>query len=270
MQQVRPVDELRAEWRELCEEENKPIIVPREHAEWARSVTPHVSLDGLRGSIVQFEGINASGKKTQAYWLRDAVKGLGVNAEVFSFPNYNTDIGFIIYCYLNNESVDHRGEPIQDPKYWYEQNRVEATSKIKEIIKAGGVVIYDRGADSNKAHQGAKLETDDEVAYLIKLVDQTEYVENGFPRPDLSFHLSMPALVSARLLKERAEKTGLKLDEHEKNVRKQQRAEEIYGLVAGIESDRWRTIDCCEGDSLRKKYDIAKDVYRLTIDKFLK
>jgi dTMP kinase len=47
----------------------------------------------MTGSLIAFEGLDQSGKQTQAELLRDHLKGQGRKARLVSFPDYGTSIG---------------------------------------------------------------------------------------------------------------------------------------------------------------------------------
>ena len=47
----------------------------------------------MRGLLIAFEGLDQSGKQTQAELLRDHLKSAGRKARLLSFPDYGTSIG---------------------------------------------------------------------------------------------------------------------------------------------------------------------------------
>ena len=47
----------------------------------------------MRGLLVAFEGLDQSGKQTQAEGLRDFVAAQGRECQLLSFPDYDTAIG---------------------------------------------------------------------------------------------------------------------------------------------------------------------------------
>ena len=47
----------------------------------------------MRGHLIVFEGLDQSGKQTQAERLRDRLTALGHKVRLVSFPDYNTHIG---------------------------------------------------------------------------------------------------------------------------------------------------------------------------------
>ena len=47
----------------------------------------------MRGSLIAFEGLDQSGKQTQAEALREHVASRGLECRLLSFPYYHTPIG---------------------------------------------------------------------------------------------------------------------------------------------------------------------------------
>ena len=57
----------------------------------------------VAGRLIAFEGLDQSGKQTQAELLRDALKADGHKARLVSFPDYGTSIGEEIARALQGE-----------------------------------------------------------------------------------------------------------------------------------------------------------------------
>ena len=57
----------------------------------------------MSGMLIAFEGLDQSGKETQAQTLRDALKADGHKARFLSFPDYGTSIGEEIARALQGE-----------------------------------------------------------------------------------------------------------------------------------------------------------------------
>ena len=56
----------------------------------------------MSGHLIAFEGLDQSGKQTQAEMLRDHLKAQGRKARLVSFPDYGTSIGEEIARALSN------------------------------------------------------------------------------------------------------------------------------------------------------------------------
>ena len=176
-----------------------------------------------RGCIVSFEGIDGSGKATQAQILFDTLSKKGMKTKIFSFPQYQTPTGRIIGgCYLGKPSSwEEVGvSPIGsffpspttlDPKIgsmYYAIDRRAARDEILQLLEEGYVLIMDRYPESNMAHQGAKLPEEERAAFFDWCA-QLEYDFLQFPRPTTTFLLALPLEVSLAL------REGRELDKHE-------------------------------------------------------
>ncbi len=57
-----------------------------------------------RGALIVLEGLDRSGKSLQCGRLVRWLEGLGHSAELWRFPDRNTNVGQMISSYLNNNS----------------------------------------------------------------------------------------------------------------------------------------------------------------------
>ncbi|KAI3977053.1 hypothetical protein MKX01_032168 [Papaver californicum] len=60
--------------------------------------------DNPRGALVVLEGLDRSGKTSQASGLLSYLEGQGLSAELWRFPDRNTCVGQMISSYLSNKS----------------------------------------------------------------------------------------------------------------------------------------------------------------------
>ena len=101
--------------------------------------------------IIAFEGIDGSGKGTQAKMLQKYLESLGKTAVVLDFPQYNTLTGKKIKEHLSGTK---RLKPLEIAKLFYE-DQLAQKGRINELVKKGVIVILDRYALSTQAYQGA-------------------------------------------------------------------------------------------------------------------
>jgi dTMP kinase len=102
--------------------------------------------------LIAFEGLDQSGKATQAERLRDWLKGEGRKARLTSFPDYGTAIGEEIARALQGER-DYGPDVMQ---LLYVANRYERKPDIQRWLESGVVVICDRYAASSIAYGEAQ------------------------------------------------------------------------------------------------------------------
>ena len=110
------------------------------------------SLDPMTGLIIAFEGLDQSGKQTQAERVREYVTGRGRDCRLLSFPDYDTAIGTEISKALH-------GEREYDPdvmQLMYVANRYERRRDIARWMAEGVVLVCDRYLASSIAYGEAQ------------------------------------------------------------------------------------------------------------------
>ena len=103
------------------------------------------------GLLIAFEGLDQSGKQTQAESLRDHLRAQGRESQLLSFPDYSTAIGDEIAKALHGG----RDYPPDVLQLLYVANRGEKRAQIDAWIAAGVVVICDRYIASSIAYGDA-------------------------------------------------------------------------------------------------------------------
>ena len=110
------------------------------------------NLDPMTGLIIAFEGLDQSGKQTQAERVREYVTGRGRECRLLSFPDYDTAIGTEISKALH-------GEREYDPdvmQLMYVANRYERRRDIARWMAEGVVLVCDRYLASSIAYGEAQ------------------------------------------------------------------------------------------------------------------
>src|SRR5712672_4320934 len=104
------------------------------------------------GRLIVFEGLDQSGKQTQAELLRDALKGQGRKARLVSFPDYATSIGEEIARALQGER-EYGADVMQ---LLYVANRYERKPDLLRWLEGGLIVVCDRYLASSIAYGEAQ------------------------------------------------------------------------------------------------------------------
>lgn len=103
------------------------------------------------GCIIVFEGLDQSGKQTQAERLRDRLKTDGHKARLVSFPDYATSIGEEIARALQGER-DYGPDVMQ---LLYIANRYERKPDLLRWLEGGLMLVCDRYIASSVAYGDA-------------------------------------------------------------------------------------------------------------------
>jgi dTMP kinase len=138
----------------------------------------------MTGLLIAFEGLDQSGKQTQAERLRDALTSRGRLVRLLSFPAYETPLGTEIERALRG-TRDYSAEVMQ---LLYIANRYEHKRQIEEDTARGTVLICDRYLASSVAYGEAQAL---DGAWLTE-------IQKHLPQPDLTFLLDIAPDVSAR------------------------------------------------------------------------
>ena len=120
--------------------------------------------------LVALEGLDQSGKETQAKLLRDSFREAGRKARVVSFPDYGTSIGEEIARALQGER-DYRPEVMQ---LLYVANRYERRPDIERWQQAGIALLFDRYIASSLAYGEAEGLDPTWLADLQRFLPQPE------------------------------------------------------------------------------------------------
>lgn len=131
----------------------------------------------MRGLLIAFEGLDQSGKQTQAEGLRDHVASVGRATRLLSFPDYATAIGDEISRALHGER-EYAADTLQ---LLYVANRYEHRQTIESLLAAGTVIVCDRYLASSIAYGEAQGL---DASWLVE-------IQRFLPRPDLTIVLDI-------------------------------------------------------------------------------
>ena len=136
-----------------------------------------------RGLFIVFEGVDRSGKTTQAERLADALRTTS-NVLCLRFPNRDTPTGQLCSAYLRNELQLNN----QAAHMLFSTNRWEANEKIKAWLDEGNVIVCDRFTHSGIAYSTAKGVD----------LNWCKKADNGMVAPDIVIYLRVDASHAAR------------------------------------------------------------------------
>jgi dTMP kinase len=102
----------------------------------------------MSGHLIAFEGLDQSGKQTQAERLRDRLKQEGRKARLVSFPDYATSIGEEIARALQGER-EYGPDVMQ---LLYVANRYERKPDLLRWLEGGLMLVSDRYTASSIAY----------------------------------------------------------------------------------------------------------------------
>ena len=213
------------------------------------------------GKLIVIEGLDGSGKATQAKLLAENLKGQGTKVREISFPNYDSPSSALIKMYLGGEFGAKPGDVnAYAASTFFAVDRYASFKKDWQADYAGGVVIADRYTTSNAIHQCSKLDAGAWNGYLDWLFD-LEFDRMGIPRPDLVVYLRVDPEVSQGLMARRYGGNEEKKDIHERDLAYLRHCQAAAAFCA----DRlgWKTVECCVDGQMRSIESIQGDVRAL-------
>ena len=128
--------------------------------------------------LIVFEGLDRSGKTTQAAIIASVLREADFNVHEFKFPmRDNTELGRKIKLYLAGEIDISR----LDAHLMFYQQRLETKAEIEHLIRIGAIVILDRYSASAIAYG---------VAGGLPM-SYCKDLEVVLPKPDLTIFLDV-------------------------------------------------------------------------------
>ena len=185
------------------------------------------------GHLIAFEGLDQSGKQTQAERLLAAFRAAGHTAEFLTFPAYETAIGEEINRALHGQR-EYQPDTLQ---LLYIANRFEFKPRIEAWLAGGTMVVCDRYLASSIAYGEAQGVN---AAWLAE-------IQKALPQPALTVLLDMAPEVSLTRKK-------VARDRFERDMPLLGRVRNSY-LRQVDQSDSWIRVS-----AERPKDDVAADV----------
>jgi len=215
------------------------------------------------GKLIVLDGIDGSGKSTQAGILTDWMKQKGYMVEKIHFPQYNNKSSGLVEEYINGKYGDADTVDPYVASIFYAADRYDASFKIKKWLDSGKIVIADRYASANMAHQGGKIKKEGERKKFLKWLYNLEFNIFKIPRPETTLILHVNSklahiLSNKRKAKEWKEKTR---DIHESSLSHLENSERIYLQIAEIFKDI-SLIECSPEGKLLPKQEIQKKIIK--------
>jgi len=169
------------------------------------------------GYLIAFDGIDASGKTTQAKILEQKLRDSGKEILYITFPVYENESSALVRLYLNGGLSQNPADiNAYAASSFYAADRYISyiTDWKKFHDKNDGVIIANRYTTANAIHQLSKIPENEWDQFLDWLYDY-EFDKLKIPKPDLTVLFDMHPDVAIKLIEERAKKTQTKKDIHE-------------------------------------------------------
>ncbi len=224
----------------------------------------------MNGILIDIEGLDGSGKETQAQLLYTYVKNkFSKKVGYVSFPNYKSDSSALVKMYLNGEfgSDPFKINAFAVSSFFAIDRFLTFENGLKKDYQAGKWIIANRYTSSNALYQMPKLERQNWENYLTWVYDY-EYNKLGLPKPDIVIYLDVPLEISQQLMDKRYKGDSSKKDLHESNLNFLKHCKEAAEYSA--HRDSWNIIKCVENNKLKSIEEIHEEIVLIIKNKYSK
>ena len=220
--------------------------------------------------LIVIEGIDGSGKGTQAARLVKRLEHQHRQVQLLSFPRYSdTFFGEAIGRFLNGQFGELNNVHPALVSLLYAGDRFESKAVIETAQSSAEVIVCDRYVPSNLAHQGGRLQGS-ERRNLVQWIERLEYELYQLPRPDLVIVFDLPVPLAQELIARKSKRayTDRAADIQEADSRYLEQVRETYHELAHTNRETWAMIPCYQGDEIRALDEIEQDVWNLVRERF--
>ena len=208
--------------------------------------------------IIDIEGTDGCGKKTQTDLLFNYLEKQGYKVKKISFPNYASNSSALVKMYLSGEF----GENANDIN-GYQASALYAVDRFATMAKIDvneyDFVLFDRYVPSNMIHQSTRIKDKKELDEFLDWISDFEYDKLNLPKPDKVLFLDVPVEISLKLARARANlKNGQEKDIHEKDDNHMINAYEKAKYVA--KKFDWLVVDCAKEGTIKSIDEIHKEI----------
>jgi dTMP kinase len=218
--------------------------------------------------LIAIEGIDGSGKGTQAARLVATLQVRGHAAVLFGFPRYReTFFGARIGEFLNGRFGTLADVHPFLAALLFAGDRWESRGRLQELLARYEFVVLDRYVASNIAHQAAKREGA-ERQVLADWIRRLEFEIYGLPPADVTILLDLPASVARTLVARKSQRdyTASAVDLQEADLKYQEQVRELYLSLCAADAT-WRKVSVVDSaGAVRSIEAISGDVVRAALD----
>lgn len=223
-----------------------------------------------KGILISFDGIDSSGKETQAEELARRLRNSGHIVHTFQTPDYTTKSGQELKRLLRNEGSIWEKRSWQDKMKLFAANRVEHRNEVLAALSRGELVVYDRYVPSSLAFitvEALLYDTSTKREKIQATVTRHEYTENDMPREDISVVLEVPPKIAETMLEQRKHERK-ESSAYTDHLAVQQKLYNEYKTLCAKNPQHYLRIKCFENGKLLGREETAGLIWRALIAKF--
>lgn len=220
------------------------------------------------GRMIVIDGLDGSGKATQAELLKKRLNEKGYEIFSLDLPYYNDPSSTLVKMYLSGEMGDKPGDVnCYAASSFFAVDRYASYKKYWEKeYNSDKIIVANRYTTSNACHQMTKLDESQWDEYIDWLFE-FEYKKLGIPEPDCVIFLEMPVEISQKLLSKRYSGDESKKDVHERDT--DYLANCYEAAVYAADKLGWDTVHCSADGEPEPLEVIADKVWHIVERKLL-
>lgn len=225
-----------------------------------------------KGVFIVLEGIDGSGKTVQFRHLLARLKKQKIDVRTLDFPRYGKPSSYFVEQYLKGNYGSWEEVGAYRASLFYALDRFAASSKIKQWLKQGKIVLSNRYVGSNLGHQGVKIKDKIGRERFFKWVNELEYKILSLPKPDINIFLHVPAEIAYSLVDNKGKREYLgckKRDIHEQDISHIKQAEKVFCEVVKLFPKDFIKVECVEKEKLLSIQEVEQKIWRI-VKRFLK
>jgi len=183
----------------------------------------------MLGVLIDFEGIDGAGKRTQSNLLADRLRQRRLPVAVHSYPDYASRYGMVIKEFLNSRI----SLTVEEQLFLYLLDMIKDKDKVRQMVRQRHTVIMDRYFPSTVAYQCARGFSYEKAKRIVESTDLLV--------PSVIFYLQMPVDIT----RPRMTRRGVNLDQFEVDAEFLSKVRAMYErmIAENFPSSIWRTLD---------------------------
>ncbi len=215
----------------------------------------------MKGKLIVIEGLDGSGKATQAQKLYDTLRDMGKKVRKVSFPAYDSDSSALVKMYLRGDfgTSPDSVNPYAASSFYAVDRFASYKTDWQKDYESGAIIIADRYTTSNAIHQCSKLPKENWDEFLKWLFD-FEYNYLGIPAPDSVIYLRVDPDVSQQLMSKRYNSDESKKDIHERDTEYLRRSRTAADYCA--DTLNWMSIECTKNGNIKSIEEIFDEIMK--------
>ncbi|MEG0456834.1 MAG: thymidylate kinase [Oscillospiraceae bacterium] len=172
-----------------------------------------------KGKLIVIEGLDGSGKGTQADYLEKHLKSKNEKFLRINLPDYDSNASYPVRMYLKGDFGTNPFDvnPYAASTFFAVDRFASFKTSWQTQYENGYTILANRYTTSNIVHHAVKLPKENWIDFCSWLYD-FEFNKIGLPKPDKVIYIDMDTDISQNLMNNRYNGDQSKKDIHEKDI----------------------------------------------------